>query len=89
MRKSKRPANENRDNNHRREAFERNGEQVISGLEDVEARTSREFGEALVAINDSLSAMAYSFLWREANYARRRDWPALIFCTRCYEGWVR
>jgi RNA polymerase sigma factor (sigma-70 family) len=73
MSRPKYPAKANPDNKLRREAFERNSEQVISGLADAEARTSREFGEALAAINASLFAMAYSFLRGEPNLARRRD----------------
>jgi hypothetical protein len=73
MPKPQQPKKGNPYNKFRHEAFERNGEQVISGLADAEARTSKGFGDALVAINTSLFALGCFFLRSEQNSARRRD----------------
>jgi RNA polymerase sigma factor (sigma-70 family) len=91
MSNPQKPKNENPDNSDRCEALERNSAHVISVLHsaDAKARSSKEFGEALAAMNGSLFALAYFFLRGEPNFARRRDLAEearQIWCAKMLAG---
>lgn len=75
MSKPLQPEKENPDNKPRGEAFERNSEHVMSGLDlpHAKRRMPEEFVKSLAELNVSLFALSYSFLRSEPNLARRRE----------------